>query len=941
MPWLLLSNKYLKIESYNKIMSNTNSFAGNMSKLTDSVSKVLSVVEGMNEAMLGNEEEVKISDDTTLPSLSNISKRITRAENTISKFVQGKGVIETDDGTYRKIKVTNVSRPPETISNLDSITTFSINPNWFFESLQYPRCVVKIDLTNKIPDTADRVLVNRVIINANDNTTLGRPNSTVYSEAIAGQNLGYAALLNILNENGMSYSEDRDEVKLPLTYEKYVGSFGITDTRLLKDSNGNSKQWYFLDMIDYDQVDKDGLEVTAGNILKAGDYLRFNNSLYKVAEVEQDQKRVRLDYAVGYETLGVGDILELYNEPFSSKEIEVGIGINEYDIIYVKAVNEDFNLLANNWSAPIMFYTNELIFDEQQNLTLEDYHSENVADFGQQLISQVKEGQIYAIDGKQPNAPVLNADDLKVVQINTQLDATLDKETYNKLTTEIASAKSNISAVRNTISANKDLLIQSTTADERKTIQTTISSDTNKLNSLTTQYNSLVNELNTLLNESGAISYSPKYHIRGFFNIPESKYTNEYNLSGEQVVVGFEILYRYLHTDESGITLNTFEYTDDNDTRQTGVFTDWNLTMSSTLAKVYNSEKGLFEWKSENPSDGSQININQIDIPIRSGEKVEIKVRSISEAGYPYNPLKSEWSNSVIISFPDNLTSDDNVSTMLDSAKSDLTAVTLQETMSAAGLYTHIADSNSTYKHDADNIAYTTTSGTQDSSSGISYQEISVQDELDTLHEYITKRGLRDSSADSSIYRLENVVTNIDASLGKLESKDASLDASIKLLDNEITNIKDLINSGNNNEIDTSINSLEKDMANVKKFMLKKDTRDSSADASISLLENTMVDVQKFITNETNKDSSTDASISTLEKELTSIKDTVSKINNGDTNVSESISSLIKRVSPLEDYITEIKNCDKNANSFEDIINTIISKWIDENQHLIKDIAKS
>lgn len=915
-------------------MSNTNSFAGNMSKLTDSVSKVLSVVEGMNEAMLGNEETVKISDDSTLPSLANISKRINRAENTISKFVQGKGVIETDDGTYRKIKVTNVSRPPETISNLDNVTTFSINPNWFFESLQYPRCVVKIDLTNKIPDTADRVLVNRVIINANETTSLGRPNSIVYDEVISGQNLGYAALLNILNENGMSYYEDKNEVQLPLTYEKYVGSFGITDTRLLKDSTGKSRQWYYLDVIDYDQVDEDGLEVTAGNILKAGDYLRFNNSLYKVAEIEQDQKRIRLDYAVGYETIGVGDILELYNEPFSSKEIEVGIGINEYDIIYVKAVNEDFNLLANNWSAPIMFYTNELVFDEQRNLTLEDYHSQNVADFGQQLISQVKEGQIYAIDGKQPYAPTLNADDLKVVQINTQLDATLDKETYNKLTSEIASAKSNISAVRNTISANKDLLIQSTTADERKTIQTTISSDTNKINSLTTQYNSLVNELNTLLNESGAISYTPKYHIRGFFNIPSSRYTNEYALSGEQVIVGFEILYRYLHTDETSITLNSFEYTGDNNTKQTGVFTDWNLTMSSTLAKVYNSDTGLFEWKSENPSDGSQININQIDIPIRNGEKVEIKVRSISEAGYPYNPLKSEWSNSVIISFPDNLTSDDNVSTMLDSAKSDLTAVTLQETMSAAGLYTHIADSNSTYKHDANNIAYTL-SLLDTSTNTYTYQEISLQDELDTLHGFFTqstsktKVSSTDSSIDSSLKELYDFIPNKEAA-------DSSRDSSIQALENDMKNVKEVIDKYTlkiDSSIDSSIKSLEED---VKEFISEKNARDSSADASINSLENSVVDIQKTISEIEVKDSSIDASITSLENDLSNIKATVKTINNGDSSVNTSIKDLNDKISNIQEYLTDINNSVTNDTPFREKIFSIIEQYLEEHKDLLK-----
>ena len=168
-------------------MDNLNSFAGNIAQLTESVNDVLTVVEGMNEAMLGNQEEVKVSDDLTLPSFSNITKRIERAENTISKFVQGKGVIETDDGTYRKVKVTTISRPPETIDSLNEITSFSVNPNWFFESLQYPRCVVKIDLTNKIPDTADRVYVNRIIIDSNGSTVSGEANSLIYDSLIKEQ----------------------------------------------------------------------------------------------------------------------------------------------------------------------------------------------------------------------------------------------------------------------------------------------------------------------------------------------------------------------------------------------------------------------------------------------------------------------------------------------------------------------------------------------------------------------------------------------------------------------------------------------------------------------------------------------------------------------------------------------------------------------------------
>jgi hypothetical protein len=133
--------------------------------------------------------------------------------------------------------------------------------------------------------------------------------------------------------------------------------------------------------------------------------------------------------------------------------------------------------------------------------------------------------------------------------------------------------------------------------------------------------------------------------------------------------------------------------------------------------------------------DGTQININQIDIPIRNGEKVQIKIRSISEAGYPYNPLKSDWSNSVIISFPDDLTTDDSVTTILETVRNDMTAVVLQETMTAAGVYTHLADSNSTFKHSAANIEYTEV--VTDEAGKTTVTEMSLQDKVKQLSDLV------------------------------------------------------------------------------------------------------------------------------------------------------------------------------------------------------------
>ena len=774
-------------------MINSNSYAENLKKLTETSADIIAIASGINEAMAGNDAEVNISEDVSLPSFSNIVKRVERAENTISKFTQGKGVVETDDGTYRKIKVTNVSRPPETISSLEFSNAFNVDPNWFFESLQYPRCTVSIDLTDKIDEDSDRVYVTRIILDRSNTDILD-----YYNANIANKPVGYATLITMLEKDSITYKEDKDEIKLPLTYERYYGEFRIVNTKLIQDNKGVSRLWYFLDTLSYSEVNEAGIAVSTGNILSVNDKVRFNNSLYSVLEVDQSQNCVRLGYDIGYETLGNGDMLELYNAPFSSKVVNIGIGINEINIVYVKGINEEYNLAAKDWSNPISFITNDLVFNENTSITFEEYYSKNVADFGKSWIAQIKEGQIHAYNGSTPRAPVINVDDLQVVQINTQLDATLDKETYNKLTSEIAQTKSNISAVRTTIATNKDLLIQSSDEDVRKNIQNIINSDTETLNSLTTQYNSLVEELNTLLNETGVINYSPKYHIRGFFAIPEPV--------NEQQVIGFDIMYRYLHTDETGIKLNTYEYTDSNDIVQTGVFTDWNIVESSLLEKVFDAENDKFIWKNESSADGSKININQIDIPIRNGEKVEIKVRSISEAGYPSNPLKSSWSQSVIISFPDNLTSNDTVTTILDSVKSDMTAVVLQETMSAAGVYTHLADGNSTYKHTAKSISYTDSS--TDENSKTTLTEMSLQDKVDALSKLIVdaRKSFDDEvkllkeTVNNSINEIKVIIGYTQDATGKytvkpdyLENNDSNLSNVIDAISQNLTAIKNVL----------------------------------------------------------------------------------------------------------------------------------------------------
>jgi hypothetical protein len=89
----------------------------------------------------------------------------------------------------------------------------------------------------------------------------------------------------------------------------------------------------------------------------------------------------------------------------------------------------------------------------------------------------------------------------------------------------------------------------------------------------------------------------------------------------------------------------------------------------------------------------------------------------------------------------------DSVTTILETVKSDMTSVILQETLSAAGLYTHISDSNSQYKHRADNIEYTETD--IDASGNTNVVTMSLADKLRSI------TGAADATAPSVEFNLQ------------------------------------------------------------------------------------------------------------------------------------------------------------------------------------------
>lgn len=297
----------------------------------------------------------------------------------------------------------------------------------------------------------------------------------------------------------------------------------------------------------------------------------------------------------------------------------------------------------------------------------------------------------------------------KVVQINTQLNAALDTEAIKNTQTQIESTKTIINSLKKTIADQKAQLVELTDVGERADLNTKITANITDLSKKTIEYQSLVRSLATVAYENSAVVAEPKYRVRGFFPIPDAKG------NPPQQIIQFQYAYRYLRLDNTGNPLETFEYSDPSTGQVVkGVYTDWVIVDTPIKQKTYDSSLGIYVWREEIISDGEIVNINQIDIPIRKGEKVELKIRSISEAGWPLNPLKSAWSNPIIIEFPSNLEGSNQVTNILNDSLVEEETIKLDETLSAAGVPTHVADSvpnpntgSGTYfKHQAINLSF-------------------------------------------------------------------------------------------------------------------------------------------------------------------------------------------------------------------------------------------
>lgn len=654
------------------------------------------------------------------PSFGYLKSEIDRLNANIESMynINGSGaLIQTASNKYKKVITVDLNKEPNDISALEPVGNFSISKNWFFDSLLNPQLFIDVDLSGKVEDNVSACKIRRYIIDFEDIAGVLTSNGEA---ALAAFNVLYRNQANINITEFVNWLVTTPGIKNSANVNYDEQNFNMESNRLafngqysvlsIEEDTLNNMLWYHLDTLKYVNTLSNNIAELAVN-MELIINVEKSTTRYKIIEISttMTNPRIRLERLEGNEPIPVGiGTLKVYSPVFLDKKLRISVGYNERNVLFVKPINTDNQILSKNWSGGIGYWTSDLKLksnDSDNGMSLSQYYVSKVDDYGTVLRDLTKKSipNIYAVV---PNAPVLNSESFKVVQINKHLTDSNGSNSLKSKYNQQTSLKSEIRQLSEAIlNKNKQLTVTRFASDSAKS---QFENEILKLNKQKESKSKLLSSLvSDIIAESNAVSNSetPKYRIRGFWNIPQSAIA--FGTSAQEVVQ-FRIEYRYLTLDGREAVTDTYKLSNESG-QQTAIFSPWNNFLTEPRKRIYNVTTDSYSWDSNLVGDGNSINVNQLEIPISSNESVEIRVKSISEVGYPDSLTESNWSNTLICEFPSELSvaTIDVETIKLEAMREDL-KVQIESDLSSKGVDLHLSDTtvinNTTYHHKANHI---------------------------------------------------------------------------------------------------------------------------------------------------------------------------------------------------------------------------------------------
>lgn len=620
----------------------------------------------------------------TVNSFQELQQEINRIDNNFKSLTTSPSYILDSDGTISSYQKT-------TFMNAEYLENFTLDGSncvvdntSLIEDLVYP--------TVKLPITLNDDIIKTDIYCKVYDVTEGFENIPNEPKQI---NLEY------LQTTGDIYC---DEYERKLEIEKqqvqYFGKFTIENV-----SVGDTSNEFIIttDTVKYESKYNLGSNID----LKIGDFLVMNtgNTKFQISDINKFAKQITILRVGGIEAPKVGIEQLYFNEVIKSEVNQVYIPIKPEKKLVVFLSTQNLNTISYP-SVGIKIDTTdyELTYNDT-TYTIDEYFQKYVTNFSSYLSSLMDNTTIPYNLGIIPNTPELLSQNFKVIQINKHL---IDAKTQSEMD-ELNKKKDQ---TQNEIDYKQTVINQ--TQNEVDTLKFDSVEEKNyrldKIVSLRTEINTLKQNLLNITRDidSNAVKYGlknnkPKFKVIGFWDMQEALYSP---LTAAQNIIKYEVQYRYLSKDVDTTDSTTYKMVS-NGKEVTVAFSNWIEFQTRTLNKTRNIN-GDMVWETPLLDSVEDININQCSISISEGESIEIKVRAVTEAGYPVSPIKSGWSDALRINFPDNLKTN-TLQASVTQNNTDLNKAEFNAILQNQGLLNHVAgtikESEKTFFHSAADIA--------------------------------------------------------------------------------------------------------------------------------------------------------------------------------------------------------------------------------------------
>jgi len=697
-----------------KVADQIISFNKNIIDILSKINSISTTNEATVNLQIFNENGVLKS--FSVPSVNSLKSEIDRLNNNINSIynLDSNGTtIQTSPTSFKRVVTVDLNKEPRPIQSLGTVNSFKVTKNWFFDSMLNPMLNVEFNLDSQIDNDVKNVLVRRYIVEFDSDTsgtltTSGQSALNSFNTQFRGNssiNVDEFENWHRTTPGVKSGSNPKiDEQQFNLDPNELIYD-GIFDVMRISEDRLNRKIWYVLNTLEY--LNRVTNQI---NQLKISDELLINmsgaNTKYKIVEISSasinTEPKVRLERVEGNDPIPVGvGMLKMYSPISYSKSVKISIGYNERNVIFVKSINGNTNIISKNWSLGTGFWSNDLRLsstDQINGITMEQYYIDYVQDYGEVLKDLVSKKTPTSL-GSIPSSPVLLTDSFKVVQINKHLTDASNSNIVRQKYNQQQSLRSELVQLQKSIKDANDRL-RSESSQNKAEIELNIKKLTSQRDTTSNQLKSITKEINDITQNTTKIE--PKFSVRGFWNIPEPVISRN---TKPQEIVQFRIQYRYLSKDGKETPVTTYSL--DN---TTAAFSNWNEFKTDSRKRVFDSSTGQYSWIVEDVSSADTPNINQLDIPIRQGERVEFRIKSISEIGWPESPIESQWSDVIAIDFDDTLvlnsTLDDQKikeeafkEDVITSVRGDLTSIGLDDHLSEYSTF-----NNKTFYHKTSSI---------------------------------------------------------------------------------------------------------------------------------------------------------------------------------------------------------------------------------------------